>query len=59
MRAKHQNPVEFRIIVRRSGVVVESPSVEVFKSHVDMALRDIVSGHGRVGLGDLSCLFQS
>lgn len=49
MRAKHQNPVEFRIIVTRSKVVVESPSVEVFKSHVDMALRDIVSGHGMMG----------
>mgnify|MGYP001857355822 CR=1 FL=1 len=35
--------------------VVDSPSLEVFKSHVDVALRDIVGGHGRdelvVGLG--------
>ena len=26
--------------------VVESPSLEVFKSHVDVALRDVGSGHG-------------
>ena len=29
--------------------VVESPSLEVFKNHVDVALRDMVSGHGAVG----------
>jgi len=42
--------------------VVVSPSLEVFKSHVDMAVGDMVSWHGgdslTVGLGDLSCLFQ-
>ena len=42
--------------------VVESPSLEVFKNRVDVALRDVVSGHGRdglmVGLNDLSGLFQ-
>ena len=42
--------------------MVESPSLEVFKNHVDVALRDVVSGHGGVGLvvglGDLSDLFQ-
>jgi len=26
--------------------VVESPHLEVFKSHVDVALRDVVGGHG-------------
>ena len=30
---------------------VESPSLEVFKNHVDVALRDVVSGHGGDGLG--------
>ena len=43
--------------------VVESPSVEVFKNHGDVALRDVVCGHGwdglTVGLGDLRGLFQS
>ena len=43
--------------------VVESPSLEVFKKHGDVALRDMVSGHGgdglKVGLDDLSALFQS
>jgi len=42
--------------------VVESPSLEVFKSRVDVALRDVGSGHGggglAVGIGDLSGLFQ-
>ena len=43
--------------------VVESPSLEVFKSSGDVALRDVVSGHGgaglAIGLNDLSGLFQS
>jgi len=42
--------------------VVQSPSLEVFKSRVDVALRDVGSGHGggglAVGIGDLSGLFQ-
>ena len=29
--------------------VVESPSLEVFKKHVNVALRDVVSGHGWAG----------
>ena len=44
------------------GVVVESPSLEVFKKCEDLALRAVVSGHGgdglMVGLADLSGLFQ-
>ena len=43
--------------------VVQSPSLEVLKSRVDVALRDVVSGHGRggllVGLDDLGGLFQT
>ena len=30
--------------------VVQSPSLEVFQSRVDVALRDVVSGHGEDGL---------
>ena len=41
---------------------MESPSLEQFKKQVDVALRDMVSGHGgdglMVGLGDLGGLFQ-
>ena len=42
---------------------MESLSLEVFKKSVDVALRNVVSGHGvmggwLVGLGDLSVLFQ-
>ena len=41
--------------------VVQSPPLEVFQNRVDVALRDVVSGHGggrlMVGLGDLSGLF--
>ena len=41
--------------------VVGSLSMEVFQSHGDVALRDVDSGHGEVGLvelGDLRALFQ-
>jgi len=42
--------------------VVESPPLEVFMKRADVALRDVVSGHGgdglMVGLDDLSGLFQ-
>ena len=41
---------------------MESPSLEVFKSRVDVALRDVGSGRGggglTVGLDDLRGLFQ-
>lgn len=41
---------------------VESPDLEIFKEHVDVALKDINSGHGgdsfMVGLGDFKGLFQ-
>ena len=41
---------------------MEPSFLEVFKNHVDVALRDMVSGHGGgglvVGLGDLRGLFQ-
>ena len=40
--------------------VMESLSLEVFKNHVDVALRDVVSGHGddslTLGLDDLRSL---
>ena len=42
--------------------VVESPSLEVFKNHGNVALRDVVSGHNTVGLmvglDDFRGLFQ-
>ena len=42
--------------------VVESPFLEVFRNCVDVALRDVVSGHGGDGLvvrlDELSGLFQ-
>jgi len=42
--------------------VAESLSLEVFKRHVDVALRDMASGHSgdglMVGLDDLRHLFQ-
>lgn len=43
------------------GEVVESQPLDVFKKHMDVALR--VSGHGErdrlmVGIGDLDCLLQ-
>ena len=41
---------------------MESPSLEVAKNHGDVALRDVVSGHGggglTVGFGDLRGFFQ-
>jgi len=41
--------------------VVRSPSLEVCQNHGDVALRDVVSGHGEGGLMaglDFSGLFQ-
>ena len=42
--------------------MVESPSLEVFESRVDVALTDMVSGHGgdrlTADLGNLTGLFQ-
>ena len=42
--------------------MVESPSMEVVQNRVDVALRDVVSGHGgdglAVGVGDLSGLLH-
>jgi len=50
------------ILVRLLREVVKSPSLEVFKNSGDVALRDMVSGHGGVGLvvqlDDLRGLFQ-
>ena len=44
-----------------TSVPMESPSLEVLKKRVDVALRDVVNGHGgdelMVGLDDLSGLF--
>jgi len=40
-----------------------SPCLEVFKTHGDVALDDIINGHGEdgveVGLGDLSGVLQT
>ena len=50
-----------RYYSRLSREVVKSPSLEVFNSHGDVTLRDVVTGCGgvvMVGLGDLSGLFQ-
>ena len=51
-----------RVVSRLPREMVQSPSLEVLKSRVDVALRDVVSGHGggglTVGLGDLRGLFQ-
>jgi len=39
--------------------VMETPSLEVFQSHVDVALRDMVGGDGlAVGPGDQPCPWQ-
>lgn len=58
------------MLLRRSGdavaqlptKVVRSPSLRVLKNCGNVALRDVVSGHGgdglEVGLGDLKALFQ-
>ena len=47
---------------RNSETMVESLSLELFKKRLDVALRDMVSGHGgdglTVGLDDVRALFQ-
>jgi len=37
--------------VAQVGCTLESPSLEVFQNHGDVALRDVISGHGRVVWG--------
>ena len=43
--------------------MVESPSLEMLKNHIDVVLRDMVSGHGgdglTVGFDDFSGFLQS
>jgi len=39
----------FRLVLL-SDSVQESPSMEVFKKRANVALRDMVSGHGGIGL---------
>jgi len=48
---------------RACALVVVSLSLEVFKKRTDVALRDMVSGHGRngltIGVDKLRSLFQA
>ena len=47
---------------RLPRVVLESPSLEMFKNNGDVTVRDMISGHGgdglMAGLNDVSGLFQ-
>ena len=38
--------IAMRHLNRLPREVVESPSLEMFREHVNVALRDMVSGHG-------------
>jgi len=56
------NGYTFKHWHRLPRVGMDSPSLEGFRSRVDVALRDVVSGHGgdglAVGLDDLRGLFH-
>ena len=43
---------------RLAREVMESPSLEMFKNHGDVAMRDVISGHVGGGLVDLRGLVQ-
>ena len=62
MLGKISSPKEWSSIGTAAQRVVESPSLEVFQNHGDVALRDTASGHGAGRLGleidNLSGLFQ-
>ena len=48
-----KNLVSGRVVMhwqRLLREMVESPSLEAFKNHIDVALRDMVSGHDGDGL---------
>ena len=48
---KISSPKEWSSIGTAAQRVMESPSLEVFQNHGDVALGDVVSGHGWGGLG--------
>ena len=48
---KISSPKEQRCTVTAAQGVVDSPSLELPKNHGDVALREVGSGHGGLGLG--------
>lgn len=53
---------EYKKIYDKDSEVGESPSLKLFKKHVDVAQRDVVRGRGSdgpaVGLDDLDCFLN-
>jgi len=62
LEIRKKNLISERAVSHQNREVVESPSLEVFKNHPNVGLRNMINRHGgnrlMVGLDDLRSLIQ-